>query len=460
MKALHIIVMAAGNSTRLKSPRSKILHSICGRPMIDYVLDAAQALRPKETLLVLGNDREKVKDHLKGRRGLKFVHQKERRGTAHAVQTALGRLKKASRGTILILSGDVPMLRPQTLRTLLKAQGGQGLALLTAIHPNPYGYGRILRDREGRVYGVIEEKNAGPEQRVLNEINAGVYAADLKFLKSALRSVKPDPLKREYYLTDIVGLAAQQGVRLRALNLRDAHEVLGVNNRAELAYLNQLMRQEILGRHLENGVGLEDPETVFVDHGVRIGEDTFIEAGVHLSGQTRVGRGCRLETGSYLKDAELGEGVHLKAYSYLEECVVRPRAVIGPFARLRPGTVLEREVHIGNFVELKKTRMGRGSKANLLCYLGDATVGARVNIGAGTITCNYDGRKKYPTFIGDGVFIGSDTQLVEPVRVGRAAYVAAGTTVTKDVPPGALAISRVSQKNVPRYVRKKVARRS
>jgi bifunctional UDP-N-acetylglucosamine pyrophosphorylase/glucosamine-1-phosphate N-acetyltransferase len=450
MKPLNVVVMAAGNSTRLKSPLTKVLHPIGGRPMLDSVLAAARSLRPQKIVLVLGNDRERVSEYLKGQRGLHLAHQKVRLGTAHAVQTGLQALREA-RGDVLILSGDVPLIRAQTLKSLRKQRGNAPLALLTAVLPNPYGYGRVLRDRAGRVFGIVEEKNASPEQRLVNEINAGVYLADAEFLRAALAAVKKDPVKKEYYLTDIVRYAVQSGRPVASLTVRDAHEVLGANDRAELAFLNRQVRQEIVGKHLQAGVGMEDPESVVVDFGVRVGADSFLGRGVHLLGRTRVGRGCRIEAGCFLTDAAVGDGVHLKAYSYLEDCTVGEGAVVGPFARLRPGTVVERDAHIGNFVELKKTRMARGSKANHLSYLGDATIGQGVNIGAGTITCNYDGKKKYPTRIADGVFVGSDTQFIAPVTIGRGAYIAAGTTVTENVPPGALAISRVPQKNIKRY---------
>lgn len=461
MKPLYVIIMAAGNSTRLKSETTKILHPICGRPMIDYVLAEARALRPQKIYLVLGNDRDRAMAYLQGQKDLQFVHQKERLGTAHAVQMAVKAMPAGKNANIAILSGDVPCLKSVTLKSLLKSRRDGGLSLLTAILPNPFGYGRIVRDVQGQVKRIVEEKNLSPEQRQLNEINAGVYASDLAFLRPALRSVKKDPVKREFYLTDIVAYAEQKQFPLHALVVNDPHEILGINTRAELAYITQMIRREILAMHLENGVGLEDPETTYLDVGVRIGADTFLQAGVHLHGTTRIGKGCVIEAGCMLRDATLGDRVHLKAYSYLEDCRVKDAAVVGPFARLRPGTELDSGAHVGNFVELKKTRMGKGSKANHLSYLGDATIGSGVNVGAGTITCNYDGVHKYPTVIGDGVFIGSDTQLVAPVKIGKEAYIGAGTTITEDVPAGALAVSRVPQRNIPGYnVRKKKRLRS
>ncbi|MCE9624110.1 MAG: NTP transferase domain-containing protein [Deltaproteobacteria bacterium] len=402
MKPLSIIVLAAGNSTRLKSQLTKVLHPICGRPLIDYVLETARSVRPRKISVVLGNDREKVQAHLQAQKGaakdLSFAHQKERRGTAQATQVGLKALGKIS-GHVLILSGDVPLLRPETLKRLLRLGAARPLSLVTAVLAAPFGYGRIMRDLEGRVCGIVEEKNASPEEKQINEINAGIYCVEAAFLKKALAQVRPDPVKKEYYLTDIIAYAVKQGLPVHTIAVDDAYEILGVQ----------------------------------------------------LLGNTQVGRSCHIGPGSILINARLGEGVQVKAYSHLEDCTVKSGAVIGPFARLRPASIVEEEAHVGNFVELKKTRLGKGSKANHLSYLGDAVIGRGVNIGAGTITCNYDGKNKFQTYLEDGVFVGSDTQLVAPVKVGKGAYIGAGTTVTMDVPAGSLAISRVPQRNIPGY---------
>lgn len=449
MAAPHIIVLAAGDSTRLKSQVTKVMHPLCGRPMIDYVLEAAYSLKPRKIAVVVGNDRTSVLDHLKGRRGLVFAHQKQRLGTAHAVQTGLDALG-VSRGEIIILSGDVPLLQSDTLKSLCRIKEWAPLAFLTAVLPDPTGYGRVVRDFQGKVIGIVEEKNAGSSERQINEINAGVYRVEAGFLRRALPKIKRDPVKKEYYLTELVTQALAQGRYPQAHSVADAHEVLGANTRAELAYLNQNVRSALAAFHLANGVGMEDPGSVFLDYGVKIGSDSFLGAGVHLKGDTRLGSGVLVEAGCILKNCRIGNGVTLKAYSYLEDCEVLSDAVIGPFARVRPGSIIEGAARVGNFVELKKTRLGRGSKVNHLSYLGDAVVGKDVNVGAGTITCNYDGKRKYATVIADGVFIGSDSQLVAPVKIGKRAYVGAGTTVTKDVPAGALVTSRVPQKNARR----------
>lgn len=450
MSQVHVLILAAGNSTRLKSRLTKVLHPVCGRPMIDYVLDGARSVRPQKICLVVGNGREEIQEHLRDQKGLIFAHQKERLGTAHAVQTGLKALGKI-RGPVLILTGDAPCLQAFTLKQLLNAQPQAPLALLTAVLPNPQGYGRILRNLEGRIYGIVEEKNASPEQRQFNEINAGFYRADAEFLRKTLPKIRKDPLKGEYYLTDLVALAVEQNLPVESLTVEDLHEVLGANTRAELAYLHQILQTEIVRRHLDQGVGMQNPDSLIIDHGVKIGADSYLGSGVQLLGKTRVGKACQIEAACILKNAVLGEEVQVKAFSYFEDCEVRSQAVIGPFARLRPGTTVEEQAHVGNFVELKKTRLGKGSKANHLSYLGDAVIGKGVNIGAGTITCNYDGKHKYTTHLGDGVFVGSNTQFVAPVKVGKKAYIGAGTTVTKNVPPGALAISRVPQENIKGY---------
>lgn len=447
MKPINLIILAAGNSTRLKSRVNKVMHPIAGRPMIDYVLTAARALRPRKIALVVGYGREALQEHLRGQRDLVFAVQKTRLGTAHAARIGLEALK-ISGGEVIILNGDVPLLDSRTLKKLIKVEPSNPLALLTAVLPNPTGYGRILRDAVGVLRGIVEEKNADAAQREINEINAGVYRAQVGFLKGALRKIKKDSVKGEYYLTEIVSRAVQEGFFPESLTVQDPHEILGANTRAELAFLNQMVASALNARHLEEGVGMQDPDTVFIDYGVKIGADSFLASGVQLMGKTRLGKGVTLEAGCILKNCQVADGVTLKAYSYLESCRLSTGAVVGPFARIRPGSQVGEGAQVGNFVELKKTKLGRESKANHLSYLGDSVIGKKVNIGAGTITCNYDGKKKFVTKIADGAFIGSDTQLVAPVKVGKGAYVGAGTTVTRNVPPGALATSRVEQKNL------------
>lgn len=454
MAAPYILILAAGNSTRLKSRYPKVLHPLCGRPMIDYVLGVARALKPRKIALVVGFGRDRVRAHLQGQRGLVLAHQKERLGTAHAVQAGLKALGAVS-GEVVILSGDVPLLRAKTLKTFLRAKTSGPLSLVTALLPNPTGYGRVLRDESGGVLGVVEEKNANPAERQINEINGGIYRAQISFLRNNLSKIKKDPKKREYYLTDLVAVAVSQHQEVLGWQLPDSREILGANTRAELAYLNKILHDELVRFHLNQGVGMQDPDHVYLDHGVTLGSDTFLGPGVQIMEGSRIAADVRIEAGSILRNVRVEEGAQICAYSYLEDCVVRKGARVGPFARIRPGSEVGAGARVGNFVEMKKTRLGAGSKANHLSYLGDCRVGKDVNIGAGTITCNYDGKKKYQTLIQDGSFIGSDSQLVAPVKVGKKSYVGSGTTVTRDVPSGALALSRVPQRNIKDWLKKK-----
>lgn len=454
MTPIHVIILAAGDSTRLKSRLSKVLHPLCGRPMLDYVLSAARSLKPKKIAMVVGRGREKIQERYEGNRGLVFAYQSQRLGTAHAVQVGYRALGNPG-GNVLILSGDVPLITPRTLKSLQRHGREKSLSFLSAILPDPTGYGRVVRDSKGRVSGIVEEKNCNPDQKLINEINAGVYLAQGNLLKTQLKKIKKDPRKKEYYLTDLVALVAEGGLEVQALPLEIPQEVIGANTRSELAFLNQVIQNQILGEHLAKGVGMQDPDSIFIDHGVKIGPDTFLGASVQILGRSRIGAGCRVEPGVILKDVQVGREVEIKAYSYLEECVVKEGAVIGPFARIRPESLVGPKAKVGNFVELKKTRLGEGSKANHLSYLGDTQIGKNANIGAGTITCNYDGKKKYKTQIADGVFVGSDSQLVAPVKLGRDSYIASGTTVTRDVPNESLALSRVPQRNIKGWRKKR-----
>ncbi len=447
MQDLSVIVLAAGESTRLKSKTSKLLHPLCGRPLISYVMDTALALKPSKVCLVVGHQRENIEKLFSDSSQVVFAHQTERLGTGHAATIGLKALGNPQ-GSVLILNGDVPLLSVQTLKSLIRKARRSALSLATAVLPDPFGYGRILRDAHGDLQGIVEEKNASSQEKQLNEINTGIYLVEAKFLRGSLEKIPKDPLKKEYYLTEIVRLARESHIMPITYIVENIEEILGVNTRSELAHLNQRMRARLAAYHLEQGVGMEDPHTLYLDAGVKIGVDTFLESGVHLKGETRLGLGCHIETGAVLRDCQVGNGVTVKAYSVLEGCRVAQGAVIGPFARVRPETQIGEGARVGNFVELKKTRLGAGAKASHLSYLGDAKIGAGANIGAGTITCNYDGKNKFLTVIGAKAFIGSDTQLVAPVKVGEGAYVGAGTTLTQDVPSGHLALSRVPQKNL------------
>jgi bifunctional UDP-N-acetylglucosamine pyrophosphorylase/glucosamine-1-phosphate N-acetyltransferase len=431
---LAAIVLAAGKGTRMKSARPKVLHEIAGRPLIDFPVTLALELGADPVAVVLGHGLTEVEAALTacfggqpGKRRLRIVPQIEQKGTAHAVISARKSLAGFT-GTLLILYGDVPLLTIDTLRRLLSAKTGP-LSFLTTRPPDPHGYGRVVRTSEGSVARVVEQRDCSPADEEIREVNAGIYRVDSKFLWKSLDRIGTENAQGEFYLTDLVALAAAAGGATAVL--ADFEEVGGVNDRCELSAAAARLRARINREHQLAGVTLMAPMQTFIDSRVKLEPDVVLEPGCVLMGSTVISAGARI-----------------RAYSVLEDAVVGPRCVVGPFARLRPGTVLEADVHVGNFVETKNAKLGARTKANHLTYLGDAVIGAGVNVGAGTITCNYDGFTKHETRLGDGVFIGSDTQLVAPVKVGDGAYVAAGTTVTEDVPPDALAVSRVAQVNV------------
>jgi bifunctional UDP-N-acetylglucosamine pyrophosphorylase/glucosamine-1-phosphate N-acetyltransferase len=439
------IVLCAGQGTRMKSERAKVLHPILGRPLCAYPIARALEAGASPVVAVVGHQAEEVRAAIERtfpNAPLRFAVQAEQKGTGHAVRCAEEALRDYS-GPVLILYGDVPLLREETLAALLDAyrESGAPLALVTTLLDNPTGYGRVVREG-GAIRRVVEHKDATPDQRAIKECNAGLYVADSEFLFQALSEVKPDNAQGEFYLTDLVELAARRAPgRIKAV-VTDQLEISGVNDRAELADRSRELRARINLKHMRAGVTLIDPDATWIDETVEIAPDTEIGPAVSLQGRTRIGRGVRIGQGCVLVDSVVLDGTHLKPYSVLEEAEVGERCVIGPFSRARPGTQLAEGVHLGNFVETKKARIGRGTKANHLAYLGDAEIGAGVNVGAGTITCNYDGVNKNRTVVEDEVFIGTDSQLIAPVTLGRGAYVGAGTTVVRDVPPMALALSR------------------
>ncbi|MHB8873099.1 MAG: bifunctional UDP-N-acetylglucosamine diphosphorylase/glucosamine-1-phosphate N-acetyltransferase GlmU [Myxococcaceae bacterium] len=444
---LAAVVLCAGQGTRMKSEKAKVLHSLLGRPLCWYPVTRALELGASKVVAVVGHQAEAVTSALREAfpdAPLEFALQAEQKGTAHAVRCAEGVLSRSS-GRVLILYGDVPLLREETLKELVSAyRAGKGpLAMLTTRPDDPTGYGRVVR-QGGQVSRIVEHKDATPEERGIDEVNAGIYLVDSAFLWRSLGEIRPANAQGEYYLTDLVERAAGQGGV--ATVSAAPEETAGVNDRAELAARAKVLRMRINSEYMRLGVTLQHPETTFIDQGVEIGPNTVIGPMVSIHAGCEIGANVKLGQGSVLMRTTIGDGTEVKPYSVFEEAVVGPGCVIGPFARLRPGTVLDEGVHLGNFVETKKTRIKKGSKANHLAYLGDAEIGAGVNVGAGTITCNYDGVHKHKTVLGDGVFVGSDTQLVAPVTIGAGAYIGAGSTITKDVPPDALAISRVPQK--------------
>lgn len=442
------VILAAGQGIRMRSPKAKVLHPVLGRPMIAWVVEAALGAGVDRSAVVVGHQAEAVEAELKGRfsgTDLVFPRQLEQRGTGDAVRCALAAADGFDQ--VLILCGDTPAVDADLLERILAAHEASGHALTVASFQmdDPTGYGRIVRDGQGAVCAIEEEADCSDAQRTIDEVNAGIYVVEGTHLARALSALTTDNVQGELYLTDIVAWMSGHGHGVGAHLLPDANAAAGINTRGQLSALDNVLRRRLLHVLMEGGVTVLDPGTVRVEHGVTVGPDTILAPGVMLTGRTRVGAGCRIDQGCVLHDATLADGVHLKPYVVADSVSLGAQAVAGPFAHLRPGTVLQDGAKVGNFVEIKKTTLGPGSKANHLSYLGDAQIGAGVNVGAGTITCNYDGTHKHQTVIEDEVFIGSDTQLVAPVRLGRRATIAAGTTVTEDVPPGALALSRSPQ---------------
>jgi len=451
---LTVVVLAAGQGTRMRSKTIKLLHRVVGRPMASLVLDAVEALRPTRVVTVVGHQADLVREALAGH-GCDFVLQKVQRGTGHAVLKAASKL--AARSTLLIVNGDLPTIRPATLRGLLSRhrRSRAALSVLTTRLADPAGYGRVVRDDRSGIARIVEHKDATAAERKLDEVNAGIYCAQASKLLGALRRLRPDNAQGEYYLTDAVESLLRQGEKVLAVCHGDAEEVLGVNTRQELARASATLyarKAEALQSH---GVTLLDAARTWVDPRARIGRDSILYPDVIIEGPTVVGEGALILPGSRLVNCKIGRRVEIKDHSVLLDSRVGDGAQVGPFAHLRPGSVLGRETRVGNFVELKKTSLGDGTKASHLSYLGDASIGPDCNIGAGTITCNYDGTHKHPTTLARGVFIGSDVQLIAPVTVQEGAYVAAGSTVTEDVPAGALAIGRGRQRNVAGWVKRR-----
>ena len=455
MSDTHVVVLAAGKGTRMKSLEPKVVHRALGVPLIEHVLRAADPLRPQTTVVILGHRAERVQEILGKRLGLLFALQEPQLGTAHALLQAEPHLR-GCRGTVVLLYGDVPLLRPATLRTLVETHHARGAlaTVLTAHVDRPFGYGRSVRE-DGRIVAIVEEKDATPEQRAITEINSGIYAFELEPLFGALREIAPANAQGEYYLPDLVRIYRSRGLTVETVVLDDAREILGVNSRKELAELTAILKSNRADELMAAGVTIEDPASAWIGPDVTIGTDTILHPNVYLEGRTRIGRGCEVHSGVRIVDSAIDDGVVINNFCVIVESHVSSGARVGPFAHIRPQSDVGEQAHVGNFVELKKTALGPGSKANHLSYLGDATIGANVNVGAGTITCNYDGEKKNPTVIEDGAFIGSDSQLIAPVRVGRGAYVAAGSSITEDVPPGALAVARGKQVNKDGWVAKK-----
>jgi bifunctional UDP-N-acetylglucosamine pyrophosphorylase/glucosamine-1-phosphate N-acetyltransferase len=451
---LAIVILAAGKGTRLKSNLAKVLHRAGGRPLVEQVLRACAPLGAKKTVAVVGHQAERVAAVVEPLHA-GTVLQHPQHGTGHAMQVARRSLGKTK--LVVVLPGDAPLVRTDTLRAMIAAhrKGNAAATILTAVVSDPSGYGRVVRRSETNIGAIVEESQLTDDQREINEINSSIYCFTLDKLWPALAKVKPNNKHREVYLTDAIAILAAQGETVLAQVARDPREVLGCNTRADLAEVDRIFREWKRNALMNEGVTIQLPETVLIDPEVTAGEDCVIEPGVQLLGKTKLGDRCTIRTGSVLADALLGDDVIVEPHCVVSQSRLDDRVTVGPFARLRQGNHLKAGAHIGNFVELKKTVVGEGTKAGHLTYLGDARIGAKTNIGAGTITCNYDGFNKFPTTIGKRVFIGSDSALVAPVRLGDGAYVAAGSTITDNVPADGLGIARGRQVNKPGWASKK-----
>ena len=448
----HIVVLAAGKGTRMKSALPKVLHRVAGLPLIDYVLTGAATLQPRSTTIVIGHQAEALQRALRGRENVTFVVQEPQLGTAHALLQAESALRGAT-GLLILLSGDVPLLSSNTMQRLVDRHVSREAAatVVTAVVDDPTGYGRIVRVGE-EIARIVEEKDATSAERQIREINSGIYAFAVDGVFDAVRSIAAENAQREYYLPDLVSIFRQRGLIVETITVSNPDEIRGVNSRSELAAASRIVRERKAAELMAAGVTIEDPATAYIDRDVAVGADTVIHPNVSLEGKTTIGAGCEIHSGSRIVDSQIGDRVTVFNHCVITNARLADDAAVGPFAHLRNDADVRARAKVGNFVELKKTVLGAGSKSMHLAYLGDATIGEGVNIGAGTITCNYDGVNKNRTVIEDGAFVGSDTQLIAPVTVGKGAYVGSGTTVRENVPDGALAVSAGKQRTFENWV--------
>lgn len=446
--SVSVVILAAGLGTRMKSNLAKVLHRAGGACLLEHVIRSARTIAEADRITaVIGHQADAVRQEV-AHFGVQFQVQAEQKGTGHALRVCAG-LPGLGQGRVVVLYGDCPLLSPATLQRLIAAHdaGGQSATVITTNLENPTGYGRILRDEAGNVRAIVEEKAATAAEKQVTEINSGIYCFEAADLWPHLERVEPNPASGEIYLTDLVELLRASGKATVPLVIEDPSEILGINTRVELAEVDRLFRNRKVRELMLAGVTIERPETVTIDHSVEIGQDTIIGSFTQLLGKTKIASNCQIGALSILESAQIGEGAIVFPYSSIQDSTLGAGAHVGPYARMRMGAVVEDGAHVGNFVELKKTRLGAGSKSMHLAYLGDSTIGSKVNIGAGTITCNYDGQKKSPTLIGDGAFVGSNSTLVAPVEIGAGSYVAAGSVITKQVPEDALGIGRGRQEN-------------
>lgn len=443
MNPLDVVILAAGKGTRMHSDKPKVLHALAGKSLVQHVLDCAKALDPRQICVVYGHGGDAVPEALKST-GATFVMQEPQLGTGHAVQQAMPHLD--DEGETLVLYGDVPLIQSSTLRQM--QQLGSGLTLLSVNLDNPTGYGRIVRNAQGDVISIVEEKDATPEQREIREVNTGILLAPTRYLRKWLAGLRTNNTQGEYYLTDIIAMAAEEGVVVHTVQPNHEWEIHGINSKSQLAVLERTWQQVEAQRQLVLGVTLADPARFDVRGKLYCGRDVSIDVGCIFEGLVTLGNNVQIGAYCIVKNATIADGTQIAPYSHIDSSDVGADCRIGPYARLRPGSKLHNEVHVGNFVEIKNSEIEMGSKANHLSYIGDTTIGRRVNIGAGTITCNYDGANKFRTIIEDDVFIGSDTQLVAPVTVARGSTIGAGSTITRDTPAGELTLSRSKQMTI------------
>lgn len=461
---LAVVILAAGVGKRMNSAVPKVLHKISGKPMLQHVVDSIAELNPVSIVVVVGRHRAEIRKsiclHDVTHPRIKFITQEEPKGTGDALSKAKTALKDF-KGTILVLNGDTPLITSQTLRKFLglHCKERNEISFISFTASDPADYGRIIRDDSEDILSIIEEKDATEIQKKITEVNSGIYAIESAAL-SILRKIPLNALKSEYYLTDIVGIARDENKKVDAYCIGTEVETMGINTPAELLKAQQTFRRKLVNKWLERGVRFLDPDSVFIAPDVIIGKETIIYPSVHLEGKTKIGRGCTIYPNVRIIDSHVSNGAVIKDSTLIDSSVIRAKAVIGPFAHIRPGCDIGSMAKIGNFVEIKKTIIGKRTKASHLSYIGDAYLGKDVNIGAGTITCNYDGEEKHRTIIEDNVFIGSDTQLIAPVKIGRGAYVGAGSTITKCVSPMSLALSRAEQKNIEGWAKKRAKVRS
>ena len=453
-----VVILAAGKATRFKSERPKLVHPLAGRRLGDYVIDAAQAAEPQRTYVIIGHQGEEVRRAL-DRPGVRFIAQTEQLGTGHALMVARSELDECPSPNLVVLVGDAPLVQPETLRALVSkhVRTKAAATILTTQLSDPTGYGRVMRWKRGympldspeydRVRTIVEERLCTPRQKAVKEVSSGILCFDREILLKYLDQLSADNVQKEYLLTDLIEILNRERYKVIALRVADSREVLGVNDRAELARVEKTLRLRKAESLMRDGVTIVDPHATYIDGTVEVGLETVIEPGVSLLGSTRVGRNCLLRPYSTITDSTLDDNVTVRQNCVVSGSKIACGVILGPFAHLRDGAVIAQDAQVGNFVEVKKSWVGRGSKARHLTYLGDATLGEKVNVGAGTVTCNYDGEKKNATQIEDGAFIGSGTMLVAPVRVGRNSYVAAGSTITDEVPPESLALARARQIN-------------